>query len=327
MNVTDKKGKRALLLHYAGKATNEIFDTLPDTTQGEGEDMFDKAVQALTDYFTPRQNREYEIYVFRHAKQESNESISAFHRRLTQLAVTCEFADVDRETKTQIVQSCSSHKLRTKAHKNPSYTLTQLLDAGRAMELSQKQAANVEESQTVNKLSSQGGHRNQRNWNAKAGTNKDGGRATDKKSRNRKSRGDGHELRKSSDKCRNWGGDYPHPGGKTSCPAYQATCRGCGKLNHFEAAVCRSKGKGSSRNKRRPTVNKVSKDESSDEGEVYTFSLSTKTLKDQPLFKIKVHDMPVTIMADSGASINILDEKEYRRLPNCPKLEPCSVKI
>ena len=74
-------------------------------------------------------------------------------------------------------------------------------------------------------------------------------------------------------------------------------------------------------------MNKVSKDESSDEGEVYTFSLSTKTLNDQPLFKIKVHDIPVTIMADSGASINILDEKEYRRLPNCPKLEPSSVKI
>lgn len=37
--------------------------------------------------------------------------------------------------------------------------------------------------------------------------------------------------------------------------------------------------------------------------------------------------MPVTVMADSGASINILDEKEYRRLHNCPKLEPGSVKI
>ncbi|PFX12422.1 Uncharacterized protein K02A2.6 [Stylophora pistillata] len=32
-------------------------------------------------------------------------------------------------------------------------------------------------------------------------------------------------------------------------------------------------------------------------------------------------------MADSGASINILDEKEYRRLPNCTKLEPSNVKI
>ena len=71
----------------------------------------------------------------------------------------------------------------------------------------------------------------------------------------------------------------------------------------------------------------MSEDESSDEDDVYTFSLSTKTLKDQPLFKIKVCDTPVTIMADSGASINILDETEYLRLPNRPKLEPSSVKI
>ena len=70
--------------------------------------------------------------------------------RLRQLAVTCEFADVDHEIKIQIVQSCCSHKLCTKALENPSYFLTELLDAGRAMELSQKQAANIEESQTVN---------------------------------------------------------------------------------------------------------------------------------------------------------------------------------
>lgn len=50
-------------------------------------------------------------------------------------------------------------------------------------------------------------------------------------------------------------------------------------------------------------------------------------MNDQPLFRIKVHDTPIMIMADSGASINILDEKEYHRLTNRPKLEPSSVKI
>ena len=72
MDVSNRKRQRALLLHYAGEATNEIFDTLPNTTAGEGEDPFDKAVQALTNYFTPGQNREYEIYVFRQAKQEND---------------------------------------------------------------------------------------------------------------------------------------------------------------------------------------------------------------------------------------------------------------
>ena len=101
--VTNTERQRALLLHYAGEATNEILKTLPETTATEDENPFEKSVAALTNYFTPQQNREYEIYVFRQAKQESNENISAFHIRLCQLAVTCEFDDVDCKIKTQIV--------------------------------------------------------------------------------------------------------------------------------------------------------------------------------------------------------------------------------
>lgn len=85
---------------------------------------------------------------------------------------------------------------------------------------------------------------------------------------------------KSSPKCQNCGGDYPHHGGKTSCPAYQSTCRSRGKLNHFET-VCKSKDTGKSSNTRRSTVHKVNEKESSDEDEVYTFSLSTASKSDR----------------------------------------------
>ena len=143
LDVDNAKRQRALLLHYAGESVNEIFETLPDTDAGEDEDPFEKAVTALTNYFTPKKNREYEVYVFRKAKQESDESISAFHTRLRRLAMTCEFANTDREIKTQIVQNCLSHKLRMKALQNPDLTLTQLLDAGKAMEMSKTQAENM----------------------------------------------------------------------------------------------------------------------------------------------------------------------------------------
>jgi len=43
MDVKDKTRQRALLLHYAGEATNEIFDMLPNTTD---DDPFAKAVEA-----------------------------------------------------------------------------------------------------------------------------------------------------------------------------------------------------------------------------------------------------------------------------------------
>jgi len=58
MNVTDNTRQRALLLHYAVETTNEIFDTLPNTTAGKDDDPFEKAVEALTNYCTPKQTRE-----------------------------------------------------------------------------------------------------------------------------------------------------------------------------------------------------------------------------------------------------------------------------
>ncbi len=214
-----------------GESVNEIFETLPDTDAGEDENPFEKAVTALTNYFTPKKNREYEVYVFRKAKQESDGNISAFHTRLRRLAMTCEFADTDREIKTQIVQNCLSHKLRSKALQNPDLTLTQLLDAGKAMEMSKSQAENIEGKQDVNKLSRTNARRP---WKP----NKDG-RHDDRKSNNGNSR-DRNNAPGGSRKCRNCGKGYPHPGGKTSCPAYGKSWRGCGKQNHFEA-VCRSK--------------------------------------------------------------------------------------
>ncbi len=135
-----------------------------------------------------------------------------------------------------------------------------------------------------------------------------------------------------SRKCRNCGKGYPHPGGKTSCPAYGKSCRGCGKQNHFEA-VCRSKNsnKRNELNNRKPDVqNLIDEHSSSDESDdiAYTFSVnSTGKTKSQPMFQIIIHDTPLTIMADSGASVNVLDEKDYRALTKPPALKQTKVKI
>ena len=43
--------------------------------------------------------------------------------------------------------------------------------------------------------------------------------------------------------CFYCGGSYPHPGGKTSCPAFGKECRGCGRTGHFKE-VCRAKHTG-----------------------------------------------------------------------------------
>ena len=87
LNITEDKQKRALLLYQAGQATQEIFDTLPET----GED-FAMAISKLDGYFSPK-NVDYEVFQFRQAVQKAGETVNQFATRL--LAAHCEFSDLE----------------------------------------------------------------------------------------------------------------------------------------------------------------------------------------------------------------------------------------
>ena len=67
----NRRQKLALLLHYVGDEVNDIFDTLTITEAGEDESPIDKAIDALSAYFQPKQNVAYEEYQFRQAKQDT----------------------------------------------------------------------------------------------------------------------------------------------------------------------------------------------------------------------------------------------------------------
>ena len=148
INVQDKKRQKALLLHYAGEDVNDIFDTLPNTTATSDENPLEKAIDALTSYFTPKKNVAYEEYLFHQAKQDPEEKIMAYYTRLKHLSQTCEFADADREIKTQIIQHCTSTKLRRKALHEPATTLQALLEYGKTLELTASQISALENQRT-----------------------------------------------------------------------------------------------------------------------------------------------------------------------------------
>ena len=81
LNITDKNRQKALLLHYGGDEVNDVFDTLTITEAGEDESPIDKAIDALSAYFKPKQNVAYEEYQFR-----DSETIMAYYTRLKHLA-------------------------------------------------------------------------------------------------------------------------------------------------------------------------------------------------------------------------------------------------
>ena len=295
MNITNDKQKKALLLYQAGEATQEIFDTLPET----GED-YATAQEKLDAYFSPKKNIDYQIFQFRQAVQQPGETVDQFVTRLRKLAATCEFHDVSKEIKSTIIQNCHSKRLRRYALREDTLTLDNLMAKARSLEASEIQASGMEKnlpSEEVNRISQK--------QQTKLGTKRQSRKLTQPNSKT----------------CRQCGLTWPH--NATPCPAKGQTCRKCGKPNHF-AKMCLTKAptnqQGHRPQKKKPpsSVNHVASepdkpDSSSDDEYLYVMSQDTSASK-IPIVSVKINKITIDMIIDTGASIDILDETAYKKV-------------
>ena len=106
LNITKDKQKRALLFYQAEQATQEIFDTLPET----GED-FATVMTKLDKYFSLK-NVDYEVFQFQQAVQKAGETVDQFATQLRKLAAHCKFSNLERELKSAIIKNCHSKCLQ-----------------------------------------------------------------------------------------------------------------------------------------------------------------------------------------------------------------------
>ena len=135
-NITDSARKRAVLLHLAGPEVQDIFLTLTDTHE--------TALAKLTEYFTPKKNIPFERHLFRQVSQEPGESIESFATRLRTRAKSCAFENVDKAVRDQIVEKCSSSKLRRRLLKEAELTLTNCLQIAKQFQASERHASQME---------------------------------------------------------------------------------------------------------------------------------------------------------------------------------------
>ena len=293
LDIADDKRKKALLLHYAGDKVNDIFDTLGVTeTPAAGETHFGLAVAALTEHFAPAKNLEYETYKFRQAKQESGEDLTAFYTKLKSLAVTCEFADENREIKTQIIQNCTSTKLRRKALSTPDMTLNTLLQTGRAMELADRQAMGMEGDRET--PSSTTLHQVTQNKNPNQRSQTKAGMRDDKQYEASTKQGDSRSLRE----CNFCG--RKHKFGRDKCPAWGRTCNACQGRNHFEKK-CKKK------------VNAVAQNSEDDEEDQKWLLAIESGEKNTVTALMCVNGCDVKFQLDSGAEVNTICQKYVRQ--------------
>ena len=142
-----------------------------------------------------------------------------------------------------------------------------------------------------------------------------------------------HAIKKknsSKSQCWNCGGEFPH---RNACPAKKVTCGNCGKRGHF-ARVCKSKKENALSNflhnveptsvvqndnalsntphNVEPTC--VSQYQSIDSMSINTINEKAKEDQNHKIYpstnaKIKVNGQYVTMQVDSGAEVNVINEK------------------
>ena len=140
-NIKDDSRMASILLHCGGDKLDEIEQTLTyDKTEGS---VFANLSKALTDHFEPKRNVTFSTYQFYQMKQEEGEGIDAFVTRLRNQAAMCDFQDVDRRIKDQIVFRCLSKKVRNKAL-TQDLSLKDLLAEARCQETAQREAGEIE---------------------------------------------------------------------------------------------------------------------------------------------------------------------------------------
>ena len=278
----NKVQRRALLLHSAGEAVQEIFETLTDT--GEAK-YYEKAVKALNDYFIPKVNSTYENHLFRSMEQHDGETVAQFVTRLRQVVKDCDYGDqAENQIRDQVVQRCKSHELRKKLlEKGEKLTSELLLSTAVNHERVQSQLENMEGKKDVNSV-------------------------------REKQEDKGKEpVKGTCYRC----GKVGHFGRDSECPARGKTCHKCGGADHF-GSQCKTKTAKppKSRREEKPKGKKKKKSvryvgSERDEDE-YAFTVNSVTSPEK--IDVTVGGVVVEMLIDSGASTNVIDKNLWSKL-------------
>lgn len=295
--------RKAILLHTAGIDAQDIFETLPEV-EGD-DDVFEKAMQALDNYFQPRTNVPYERHIFRQMHQQPTESTDQFVTRLRQQAELCDFGEQqDDNIRDQVIDKCKSAVLRKQLLEKREVTLAQALDIARAKEVAERQAAKMEADESSRK-----------DVNVVDSTGNSG------KSRHKinQSRSRTEQATSRKGKCFRCGKEG-HYAKDSTCPARNETCRKCGKTGHF-ASQCqtkiRSRGYSHQSSKTQRRVNHIESSDNAKQVTVndeYAFSIGDGN-DHSGLVTICVGGILLTdVLIDSGATCNLVDKATWELL-------------
>ncbi|KAK4328257.1 hypothetical protein Pmani_001375 [Petrolisthes manimaculis] len=243
--------------------------------------------------------------------------------RLRTQGAKCNFAQysLDKAIIDQLTEKCISNQMRRAYLKESELTVQKALQLAYTYEATEAQASQMEkhkiEGTNIHKVTTKYKQKQKNTW---------------EKDRRQQEEVKTHKQTKKYFGCN--GSDHLH--GQTNCPAFGKKCNHCGIMNHF-ATACMKK-----RNTLKGRVYNLREDTSSDDDEHVRHVLSkhATNLDNDYVFRVNtdssleelvlVDDIPIKMLIDSGATVNLLDGNTFdwltKKHPNIilkqTKMEP-----
>lgn len=281
-----EKQHLAYLMIWVGQEGRDIHRSwgLPaDSTLKVTLDRFEQ-------YVKPKCNHRVARYKLRFLKQENDEPIDSFVKRIKLLITECKFDDPEDQTIDALIFGLRSRRIQSKLLQEENLTLDRAVDISRMLEATSKQVDLIHASSVPEVVDNE-------TTNINTMTSKP------------------------TPKCGNCGKNHPKSG---RCPAKGSECLSCGKKNHW-ATVCRSSG-ARPKTPHAKTVGvqalKTHSDDSDDDTLVFnTLSIHTVETAEGPSQAVitlpislgdKTLNLPCKI--DTGAEGNVIPETMYTQL-------------
>ena len=336
-NIVNPAQKKGLLLMYAGPDLNDIVDTFDEATLAPvdavaaqdgnpavpAQNVYQRLTTAIHNYFNPRANVEFQRYLFKRTMQETD-NIEDFYSALKALAETCNFADNNAEIKSQLILGCKLDKVRTKGLSDPNVTLQDLLQYAKTLQASQEQSQAIR-SADVNAVR-QNPRRHQHQQQQQQQQHQQNRPQQQRQNRpqqcknNRRASGTPQAAGTTTNKSCTFCGKQWHKSLK-DCPAQGKTCRKCGKQNHFARACLSGKVQQITQDIAEIIVDSITQSNN------YVYAAKQEDFHKSPYFNIAIGNSQVSMMADSGADVNLLTDTDYKKLLNPPSLQTSAAKI
>lgn len=322
LKVDDNAYKRTLLLHYTGTEVRKLFKKLQNTG---GNQDYDAAKKALTDYFSPKMNRVFLMNTLQQIKQLPGESIDTFYMRIGEKMHALELDAIGKEeiielvTLSQLVTGCADANVRKKALKD-GLKLEDFVKTARSFERADLQMKEMTNDESV--VRSARTHSRNRGGRSRYNNNRGPSRPQSPGPRHQPpnnrgpsrphSPGPGNQTPRKT--CYRCGGEFPHKGGP--CAADGKNCNFCKKPGHLQK-VCLAR-----KNHNRRVEYREEPTESDEEYvTVPRVTVAALGKLSTPKVELKCGDIVFSCIVDTGAEVSTINESTYKKL-HCELQKP-----